>query len=90
MLDTEAWRNPAIARGVGERFVPARVIDRQREDGRNSPNIDELHRRYNVQAFPTLIVADAAGREISRMEGYAGRERLEAFLADAVRKAGER
>lgn len=89
-LDSEAWRNPTIAKSVGERFVPARVIDRQREDGRNPADVEALHRRYNIQAFPTLVVADAAGQEISRMEGYAGRERLEAFLADAVRKAGGR
>ena len=86
-LDAEAWNDAAIAKRVGDRFVPARVVDREREDGKNTADIDDLQRRFHVSAFPTLVIADASGREISRMEGYGGRERLEEFLADALRKA---
>ena len=86
-LDAEAWNETGIASRVDRFFVPARIMDRQREDGRNTPAIEDLQRRYRVTAFPTLVVADASGREIARMEGYAGRQRLEAFLAEAVGKA---
>ena len=86
-LDTEGWKNPAVAKGVSERFVPTRIVDRQREDGRNPEAIEELHHRYNISAFPTLVVTDASGREIARMEGYGGRERLQAFLEEAAQKA---
>lgn len=87
-LDAEAWNNPETARAIGERFVPARIMDREREDGHNTQAIAELQRRYEIQAFPTLVVADASGRLIAKMEGYAGRERLREFLADALKKAG--
>jgi thiol:disulfide interchange protein len=87
LLDAEAWSETGIASRVDTLFVPARIMDRQREDGRNTPAIEELQRRYRVTAFPTLVVADASGREIARMEGYPGRQRLEAFLAEAVGKA---
>ena len=88
-LDAEAWNDPDTARSIGERFVPARIVDREREDGRNTPAIAELQRRYEIQAFPTLVVADASGRLIAKMEGYPGRERLREFLADALKKAGK-
>ena len=86
-LDTEGWKNPTVARSVSARFVPTRVVDRQREDGRNPEAIEELHQHFNISAFPTLVVADASGREIARMEGFGGRERLQAFLDEAAEKA---
>ena len=55
-------------------FVPVRLTDRQREEGRNSRSVEELERRYGVKAFPTVIFADADGTERARMEGYGGRE----------------
>ena len=64
-----------------------RVVDRQREDGRNTPAIDELQRRYAVNAFPTLVVVDGSGQAVARAEGYGGKMRLTAFL-DAARPKG--
>ncbi len=87
-LDSEGWADARIAAVVNESFIPARVVDRSREDGNNPAWIGELERRYSVAAFPTLIVADASGREIARMEGYMGKERLVEFLDEARKKAG--
>lgn len=87
-LDAEGWSDPQLARGVGRRFVPARVVDRQREDGANPAWIRELHTRYAINVFPTLVVADATGREIAKMEGYQDRKSLDEFLASAMKKAG--
>ncbi len=83
MLDREGWGDSRIAAMVNASYLPARVVDREREDGRNPAVIDELHRRYSVTAFPTLVVADADGRQIARLEGYAGRERLVKFLQES-------
>jgi thiol:disulfide interchange protein len=86
LLDEEGWRDPRIAGIVSDRYAAARVVDRQREDGKNAPLVDELQQRYSVRAFPTLIAADAAGHEVARMEGYGGRERLAQFLESATKK----
>lgn len=88
LLDSEGWADAGIAAIVNGSFVPARVVDRSREDGSNPAWIAELQRRYSVSAFPTLIVADSSGREVSRMEGYSSREKLARFLAEARNKAG--
>jgi thiol:disulfide interchange protein len=85
-LDEEGWTDFRIAAMVTDRFVAARVVDREREDGKNTPLVEELQRRYSVRAFPTLIAADASGREVARMEGYGGRERLVQFLESAQKK----
>ena len=86
MLDAEVFRNGAIAREINERFIPVRVLDRQREEGRNAPEVDELQRKYNVRGFPTVVFADAATAERARIEGFRGRAEFERVM----RSTGER
>ena len=85
MLESEVFRNAAIARDINERFIPVRVMDRQQEEGRNLPEVAELQRRYDVMAFPTIVVADAGGAVLGRMEGFSGRIPFERMMAQAVR-----
>jgi thiol:disulfide interchange protein len=80
MLDKD-WEDSTIAARVNEAFVPARVVDRTREDGRNTADVDDLLRRYEVSGFPTLVAADAEGNLIGKLEGYRGRRALEEFLS---------
>jgi thiol-disulfide isomerase/thioredoxin len=86
-LDAEGWADREIARLVNDSFLPARVLDREREEGKNPPAVEKLERQYAVRAFPTLLVAAADGREIARYEGYGGPARLRAFLEESRRKA---
>jgi thiol:disulfide interchange protein len=90
ILDTEGWGDAGVATLVNGSFLPARVVDREREDGQNPAAIADLQRRYSVRAFPTLIVADAEGREIARFEGYGGKQKLVRFLEDSLGKARAR
>ena len=83
MLDADGWADAKVAAFVNESFVPARVVDRAREDGRNPPWIDELQRRYSVNAFPTLVVAAPDGRQIAVAQGYSGKQKLAEFLEGA-------
>jgi thioredoxin-related protein len=62
-------------------------MDREREEGKNTPLVAELQRKYNVESFPTLIVAGADGKEIARMEGWGGKDALEKFLKESKAKA---
>jgi thiol:disulfide interchange protein len=75
-LDAEVFRDPATAKEINARFVPVRVTDRQREDGHNSQAVSDLQRRFGVNGFPTVVLADANWTERARMEGYGGRERF--------------
>jgi thiol-disulfide isomerase/thioredoxin len=87
-LDTEAWGDSEIAGTVNSGFVPARVVDRQEEEGHNAPAVEALQKLYRVEAFPTLVIADSSGREIARSEGFRGREAIHRFLKDAKSAAG--
>jgi len=83
MLDRDGWADSEVAALVNESFVAARIVDRTREDGKNSPSIDELQQRYRVSAFPTLVVAAPDGREIAIAQGFNGKAALIAFLQGA-------
>lgn len=89
-LDTEGWNDPEIAALVNASYEPARIVDREREDGRNPEPVEELQRRYSVSAFPTLIVASPDGLLIARHEGYGGKDRLRRFLEEARRQPPQR
>ena len=86
-LDEEGWGDEELADIANDGFVPARVMDRSREDGKNAPLVDGLQSKYGVEAFPTLIAAGADGKELARMEGWGGRNALEKFLKEAKAKA---
>ena len=79
MLDAEVFRNEVIAKEINERFIPVRVVDRRREEGRNVFEVDELQQRYSVRGFPTVVFADRNG-ERARMEGFQGREQFERMM----------
>ncbi|HEY3202549.1 MAG TPA: thioredoxin family protein [Thermoanaerobaculia bacterium] len=85
LLDRD-WNDSAIAEKVNASFVPARVVDRRREDGKNPREVDELLQRYEITGFPTLVVASTDGRLIGKLEGYSGRDALVQFLDESGRK----
>lgn len=84
MLEEQVFSDRRLAAAINERFVPVRVVDRQREDGVNPPVVENLQRDYGVRAFPTLIFADAQGQPLQKMEGFAGADEFERVM-DTVR-----
>jgi len=85
MLDFNAeWCGPcqALKRDVfddGDRgeqvkrlVVPVSVTDRSREEGRNPQWIEDLQRKYQIDAFPTLIVFSPATGRTEHTVGYGG------------------
>ena len=79
LLDRD-WADPVVAARVNGGFVPARITDRQREDGRNPEDVAELMKRFEIVGFPAVVVAAPDGHLLGKLEGYAGRERLMRFL----------
>lgn len=70
LLDDAVFKNPALAQRINDRFIAVRVVDRQQEDGANSPAVQALQDRYKVQAFPTVVFADAEGNAKETMQGF--------------------
>ena len=90
ILDHEGWNDPEVAALVNGSYLPARIVDRQREDGRNAPEVSALQRKHGVQVFPTLVVAAPDGTELAKFEGYRGREALVKFLQESAAASARR
>jgi thiol:disulfide interchange protein len=82
-LDGEVFQDAQFARAINRSFVPVRVVDRKTEEGRNTPAVAALQKRYGVNGFPTLIFAEANGTERARMEGFRGVKEFERVMEQA-------
>ena len=80
LLDEQVFRDPAIARVINERFLAVRVVDRLREEGKNTATVADLQRRYSPRGFPTVVFTDPAGNQLERMEGFSGREEFRRIM----------
>lgn len=73
-MQRHLFADPQAAAEIESRFVPVRVLDRRREEGRNAGWVDSLQARYRVNSFPTLIVVGVDGSESRRIKGFMGRD----------------
>lgn len=57
VLKNDVFSESAIAELIHEGYVPIEVLDRTREDGVNTTDVDRVLIRFLVSAFPTLVIA---------------------------------
>jgi len=81
-LEHEVFAQEGAAAMISGNFVPIRVTDRQREDGRNTADVARLQSRYQVNGFPTLVVARGDSVAL-RIEGYPGKQQVMTQLMQA-------
>ena len=94
VMQREVFGDPVVAREIDLAFVPVRVLDRMREEGRNDPAVDALQRRFRVSSFPTLVVVPHGGGDPVVMVGYQGKgsliQRLRAARVEGMLPPGMR
>jgi thiol:disulfide interchange protein len=71
-LRHEVFENEAAGVTVKSAVIPVSVVDRVREQGENPAAIDQLQRRFDVRAFPTLVVFSPTTGRSARRVGYPG------------------
>jgi thiol-disulfide isomerase/thioredoxin len=71
-LRHEVFENVAAATTVQSAVIPVSLVDRVRERGENPAALDQLQRRFDVQAFPTLVLFSPATGRFVRQVGYPG------------------
>ncbi|HEV2104385.1 MAG TPA: thioredoxin family protein [Candidatus Eisenbacteria bacterium] len=80
----EVFADAKRARLIEGLTVPVRVLDRQREEGRNPALVDSLQRAFDVEAFPTLVIVGADGGTPQRSAGYEGAAATTQWISNAV------
>lgn len=83
VLDEKVFQHPDLATKINQRFIPVRVVDRQREDGRNAPEVQALQDRFGVSGFPTIVIADVAGNVKEKMAGFRGADAFDRMMERA-------
>lgn len=73
-LDEKTWPDPAVSDALAE-YVTVK-LDLTRNDAADKA----LQKKYGVIGLPTVIVFDAAGKELGRFEGYQPPGKVVAFL----------
>jgi thiol:disulfide interchange protein len=86
IMKREVLADPDAAAEISRSFVPVQVVDRQREDGHNPPDVQALEDRYHIDGFPMIVVV-APGIEPQTLNGYPGADETRRWLQGAVMRA---
>ena len=84
-LKRSVFEDPSYARSIGAQVIGVSVVDRNREDGSNPPETDQLQQRYQIEGFPTLIVLSPSTGRYEKQVGFAGADRTREWIARAAR-----
>lgn len=82
LMQREVFADTAFARRLEQVAVPVKVLDRTREDGANTAAVNELQRKFRVDAFPTLVAYAPATGRFDRLEGYPGAAPTRAWMLE--------
>jgi len=80
LMKSEVFADKEMADLIEKEYVPIEIVDRTRETGRNSPDIDKLFDKYEVHGFPTLVVTRPKSKSAVYVEGWPGKDRVTKFL----------
>jgi hypothetical protein len=83
-MRSEVFEPVAASATLRSAVIPVSLVDRIREDGANSAQLDGLQRQFDVRAFPTLIVLDPATGRSVRIVGYAGPTETLRWITEAA------
>jgi thiol:disulfide interchange protein len=69
-MDSVTWKDPAVIAELGE-LVAVRVNAEESVERNGYRGVD-LAGRYGIATYPTMLLLDSGGRELSRAAGYKG------------------
>ena len=77
----DAARGQAVQAAV----VPVSIVDQRRETGSNPPEIESLQQRFQVDAFPTLIVFSPATGRAMKTQGFGDADATLEWITEAAK-----
>ncbi|MGC8917125.1 MAG: thioredoxin family protein [Thermoanaerobaculum sp.] len=78
----EVFADQEAATFINETFIPVKVP----QERQGEKIVAELFERFKVEAFPTLVVADASGQVVASQRGYISKKATLRFLQRALEK----
>jgi len=84
-MKEQVFDDPLHGQVVQTAVIPVSIVDRRREEGRNPPEIEILQQRFQVDAFPTLVVFSPAGGRAMRTKGFGGADQTEGWIVEAAK-----
>lgn len=85
MLKRQVFEDGARGEAVQTAVIPVSIVDRARENGSNPPEIESLQQRFQVDAFPTLIVFSPATGRTMKTRGFGGADATLEWITEAAR-----
>lgn len=85
MMKQQVFDDRGYGRSVQLAVIPVSVVDRVREDGRNSDEVESLMRRFRIEAFPTLVVYSPETGRSEESRGFGGAEYTVDWITRAAR-----
>jgi thiol-disulfide isomerase/thioredoxin len=84
LMRAEIFGDKKVAKEINQNFVPVQVIDRHREEQSNPLEVDRLQKKYDIEAFPTLVVTKVGRSSIDIQKGYPDKKTTEQFISNAL------
>lgn len=66
--------------------IPVSITDRRREEGRNPSETEDLQQRFQVDAFPTLVVFSPRTGRTMRTQGFGDADRMLQWITEAAKE----
>lgn len=75
ILKESVFSEKAMAQRIDKEFVPVVLQDTSREGGTIPPEMIRLAQKFEIQGFPTLVVARPEGKKAVKLAGWIGRDK---------------
>jgi thiol:disulfide interchange protein len=85
-LKQQVFDDAARGRVVQTAVIPVSIVDRVHENGSNVPEVESLQRRFQVEAFPTLVVFSPANGRVQSKRGFGDPEDMVTWIEGAAKK----
>ena len=79
-LLSDVFEDPQCAARINQSFIPVRVLDRRKEEGKNPQDIEDIEKKYQLEGFPTLVVQFPDRNDSRKLVGYYGKDGTMDFL----------
>ncbi len=88
VLDSEAFKQWAAGKYV---LVTLDYPSHKQQDEATKARNQDLQKQFKIEGYPTIIITDAQGKELTRTVGFNEKQTAQAWIADmdaALKKGG--